>query len=120
MKTDEPKLTDAELNEWMAVNVGGMKPDFWNKGLDCDGVHIEVAPNYTGSGDRMLEVMGEVAKRGIRVDIKHEQTTGKYRVVFSWPKYACSELVDAADLPRALCELCYELKETDDETVNER
>jgi len=131
MADDQPKLTDAELNEWMALKMGwslnpsgiynpnvslpdaGEEYYFWEREGDeeRDG---DDCPDYCKDGNLMLEVMDwlfDVA-RACDVEVQTWQTDKK---LSRWRLTARSGHEDlhslpekSADLPRALCELCYE------------
>ena len=120
-------MTDRELNEWMAVHVGG-----WTKGSTLAGVPSEVSmgfvcwrrngdglldcPDYCHDGRLMLEVEDWLAKRGctvlccgLRVDLGllvDSSEAGTYR-------WFCPDgnLDSPFEKPRALCELVHAARE---------
>jgi len=127
-------ITDAKLNEWMALNVGGWEPrnelsrecerpspDFWfrvnpqGKGERYPGNRV---PNYCHDGNLMLEVMEWLFARGWRICGEYDSDSPPWidlhRVREPWlpdGEVLCRTISKAVDFPRALCELCHEARE---------
>ena len=127
--TDQPKLTDAELNKSMAVNVGGwmkmhdggpgflaplwcrLSQDEHGPGQEHDG-----PPDYCHDANLMLEVGNRLRDQGFEFFIHLYDASGEegagppmFHVGLTYgDNYAVRWDVDATNLPRALCELTYE------------
>lgn len=112
--TDPAKMTDAELNEWMAEHVGGWTEHAKGWQSPSGAICLGGCPNYTGSGDLVLEVVHRLLGSGWSLNIEetgkaeHEDHPQVYvsitRLIGTGMKTLTRQCA-YADLPRALCEL---------------
>lgn len=128
-------MTDDQLDKWMAEHVGGWKEIIVKRKGDCprftywerETIKLKLSdrrsrdcPNYTGSGELMLEVMEWLDSKDVSVSIgwSGEDEEGNslfYVSLFSATSGDDSLFLEVPvrDLPRALCELTHEAFEKD-------